>query len=330
MTSFDSGVFLVETEEAALVIFDPKELVHRVRGPRSWWRQSRINELPEVLDGRIALAKIGRDGEYRIRVGTALTELEQSYVKGELTGFGLKVSSSAIFVGPVERISGDGRGERLSSLPRQGELLNLPIGQYLLRFVVLDWRLDKGWFEEGRIKSDAPPDFILVLNPLEGALADPGWGDELPSLLSLRARPQQSLPPVPPGPAPALTRPANPFPTGRQRSAPNRSGSSSGLKSLLEEQLSAALTRGQGQTVQRGVAELIAMPSRKDTKEQSWPYEEILRKVTRVREQMRVLEQKVNSGDLSLEARLELDAAITAVGAALFELAALPGERPPG
>ena len=74
------------------------------------------------------------------------------------------VTDGELFVGPVERLPGDGFGDRLSEIPEEGLLFRIPSGTYRARVHVLDWKDEEGfWTEENEPTSDAPVDFVVVL-----------------------------------------------------------------------------------------------------------------------------------------------------------------------
>src|SRR5437763_1025325 len=57
-----------ETDLATLAVFDPKALLHRMREPRDWWQAQSQLDLPEVLEGAIALFPIGDEGTFGVRL----------------------------------------------------------------------------------------------------------------------------------------------------------------------------------------------------------------------------------------------------------------------
>jgi hypothetical protein len=71
-------------------------------------------------------------------------------------------------VGPVDRLPGDGFGDRLPTTEDGGGLLPVKPGSYSVEVAVLDWRSDdRFWTEENEPTDEAPPDFVILLTPVE-------------------------------------------------------------------------------------------------------------------------------------------------------------------
>lgn len=162
------------TDNAIVVLYDPKGMKHRVRAARSWWdhavKDGDYAKIQEVREGKIAIWPLGgKGGRYaaRIRVG-ALTDQERAYDKGSVKGLGVVVESGQVFVGPGERIPGEGFGDRIVSLDDAGSVVPIAPGRYLTTVHVLDWKHEKSFFDdEGEPRQDAPSDFVILLEPTE-------------------------------------------------------------------------------------------------------------------------------------------------------------------
>lgn len=322
------------TELGTLALYDPEVLAHRVRAKADWWREpdTPLSDLPEVEDGEALIAPLGPDGEYAVRLSLdgALHPEEQPYARERLERLGLRVTSGRLFVGPGERLPGEGRGERLMAIPGQGAVFDVPEGHYAAEVLALDWRYDDKWFNaDGEVVADAPPDFVITLRPVQEAndIDVPGV---IPPLISLRARPEVKIVKAS---APRLA----PSARVRSRRGGARRGGSRGSapaaaepwKSPLQRKLEAAFLDMPELAEHLGLdfelsdpkGEVILRPGREGLQDAGWPIEELLRKVTRVREQMRVLEQKVNGhNDLSPGEQIELQAGVTEVYTALMAL----------
>lgn len=172
-----------ETDVAALAVFDPEVLRHRVRAPKGWWREGSLEALPEVADGRCVLLSIGREGSYRVRLAPdGLTAAEQARAVGAVAGVGLAVTSGELFVGAADRLPGAGFGDRISRIPGTGEVLEVAPGDYAVEVHVLAWRDDDACYDEdGEVRPDAPADFVVILRPR----TDPVAVEALPDLLDL-------------------------------------------------------------------------------------------------------------------------------------------------
>jgi len=174
-TESPAGVELRITSAAGyLVAFDPEPLRARVKDPRSWWERDPLGT-GERRQAKVAMWPIGgRPREYRVRVGTGLTELEQGYARGSSAPAPLVTASDELFVGPVERLPGDGFGDRLPTIEGEGGLVPFSAGRWALTVHVLDWRPDdRFWTDDNEPTEDAPPDFVVVYADAAGDLADP-------------------------------------------------------------------------------------------------------------------------------------------------------------
>lgn len=154
----------IATDIALIALFDPALLKEHVKEPRRWWEKNPFGT-PERADGRLALWPLGgRGGLFRVRLGAALEESEAPYDRGTSPPAPLVVSAEGqVFLGPAERLPGDGYGDRYSAIPDKGGLLELAPGTYSITAHALDWRPEaRFWDEENEPTPDAPPDFVLV------------------------------------------------------------------------------------------------------------------------------------------------------------------------
>ncbi len=163
------GTVRIATDIALIALFDPELLKEHVKEPRRWWEADPYGT-PERQDGRMALWPLGgRGGLYRVRLGTALTDAEQPYDRGAGAPAPLVVGPSGlVFLGPGERLPGDGYGDRYSAIPDKGGLLPLAPGSYAVTAHALDWRPEERfWDEDNEPTPDAPPDFVLLFELVE-------------------------------------------------------------------------------------------------------------------------------------------------------------------
>lgn len=163
------SVFSIETDLAALAIFDPEVLLRRVREPRDWWQRQPQHVVNEVAEGQISVFAIGRHGTYRValRVDEGLSPEEEPYAVAAAEGYGLSVVSGKAFVGAAERLPGEGRGKVIAVIPNTGLLLDVPAGHYATTVHVLHWREEDAFYDDdNEVLPDAPADFVVELRPI--------------------------------------------------------------------------------------------------------------------------------------------------------------------
>lgn len=163
------GTVRIDTDIALIALFDPDLLREHVKEPRRWWEADPFGTA-ERQDGRMALWPLGgRGGLYRVRLGAELSELERPYDRGAAAPAPLVVGPNGlVFLGPAERLPGDGFGDRYPGIPDKGGLLPLAPGKYAVTAHALDWRPEaRFWNEDNEPTPDAPPDFVLVFEPVE-------------------------------------------------------------------------------------------------------------------------------------------------------------------
>jgi len=317
----------IETELAAIAVFDGEVLQHRIRDKNDWWRQCPLSELGEIRDGRATILSIGKHGTYRLAFHEGPpTDDERTHISGEVEGLGLVVESGQVFVGIGERLPGDGRGGRLSGIPGTGETVELEPGEYTVTVAVLDWRhLDAFYDDDNEVLPSAPADFLVTVTP-RTSLSFP---EPLPVLLDLlhkrEAKGSTSVPRsvrkrrsssssersprrssrAPSAPRPYLIdRPRVPVP---EEIAPY---SAEQVRNALDAVIDTALRRPPAVDVR----EIELAPRDKSLSVKAIPIDDLLKKTTTVREQMRVLEGKANSNaKLNLAEHLELQRLVTRV-----------------
>lgn len=314
-----------ETDVAALAVFDPEVLRHRVRAPKGWWREGSLEALPEVADGRCVLLSIGREGSYRVRLAPdGLTAAEQARAVGAVAGVGLAVTSGELFVGAADRLPGAGFGDRISRIPGTGEVLEVAPGDYAVEVHVLAWRDDDACYDEdGEVRPDAPADFVVILRPRTDPVAVEALPDLLDLLPKVEAKGRAKV-----GNQPARRR-SSPAPSrGRRRSAGAATAPASiprAPRAVPEEvapydpdQVRAALREVLHRRTLHppeafGLEAIAFAPYDRGLQRHDLPIEVLCKKVTRVREQLRMLEQKVNGSGLSTLDKVTLQQPITDV-----------------
>lgn len=326
------------TDAGVLAVFDPKLVQHRMRQPSTWWREAAVLDLPELLDGKLAVFPLGHEGSFAVRVtleAAALPPEEQPLSVGSVAGLGVAVTSEDLFAGAAERLPGDGVGDRVVEIPGTGKFWKVPPGEYDVTVHVLDWRRRKEFFdEEGEPLPHAPADFVVQLQPRARAFDAP---NELRALLDLLPRaevPKERLrvPPSPPRREPSFeprrahvsrSPSAPPPPVVEEPPAPPAFGPFD--PGLVRRAFRDVVRAQRGfQDPQPGLQSLIVRPRDTSLQAKEIEVEDLLTKMTRVRDQMRVLEQKVNSHEtLEDEAKLALDAHVTRVYESIARLLSL-------
>lgn len=154
------------TDTATLAVFDPATLSGRIGDEVDWWTAD-FHQLPEVASGKIALAGLGSDGYYRVRVTSSaeLEAAERAYAAKKVT-LGVEVVSGRIFVGAGEHLpGGDSSPETDEELA--GFFVGLPNGLYKAEIYAIVWQGAADWIVPAGepIPKSAPPDLVLVLRP---------------------------------------------------------------------------------------------------------------------------------------------------------------------
>lgn len=172
-----SPTMSIQSDSGMIVVYDPAPLKERVKAAASWWKDDPFG-IAERQDGRVALWPLSTgkatSRSYRVRVGGSLAENEVDYVVEQRADpTPLVIEGSEVFLGPVERLPGDGGGDRLSAIPDGGQLFyTLPPGRYAATACVLDWQRNDHFFnEDNEPTADAPPDVVILVEA----------SDELPS-----------------------------------------------------------------------------------------------------------------------------------------------------
>ena len=328
------------TDLAVLAVFDPKVLQHRTRHPKTWWRdEATVLDVPEVLEGKLALFPIGHEGSFALRLSLDANPLdpqEQKLCKGTVGGLGILVTSEDVFAGAAERLPGDGIGDRVVEIPDTGKFWKVPPGEYDATVHVLDWRTTKDFFnEDGEPLPSAPPDFVVQLLPRARTFDAPNVLRSLMDLVpkaevkpSLRAAPPPARRPVPVVPrlssgvrssTPVV--PAPPAPP--EPPAPPAFGpfDYSLVKRAFREVVAARRSFPDPTAL---YSTIVLKPRDASLQSKDIDVADLLGKVTRIRDQLRVFEQKINSSDpIEDEIKLELDSQVTRVYEALCELLGL-------
>jgi hypothetical protein len=320
-----------ETDLATLAVFDPKALLHRMRQPKTWWRESSsVLDVPEVLEGKLALFPIGAEGNFsaRLSLDGALTETEKRLAKGTVGKLGVHLVGEDVFCGAAERLPGEGIGDRIVAIPGTGAFWKAAPGDYDATVHVLDWRTNRDFFDEdGEPLPDAPPDFVVVLARREAPFDAPVMLEPLLDLIPKAEASAAALrvPPtirrsVPSSPRAPRSSPVDLPPVDLEPPAPPSFGPLELplLRRAFRDVLEAKELRSPGTKT----GALLLKPRDPSLQPKEVTAEDLLSKVTRVRNEMRVLEQKVNAHEaLSEEEKLNFDATVTTVYVAAARLA---------
>jgi hypothetical protein len=317
------------TDLGSVVLFDPEVLESRIREPGDWWQEGNLLDLPELSAGKVVILPLGLEGDSSARVSQAsLLEQEQGYARMSFPGLGLEVTSGRVFLGAAERLPGDGRGV-VAVLQGQGGFYRIPKGLYDVRVQALDWHFDDQWYKaDGSVKAGAPAEYVFFLSrrspqPYQAP-------QSLPVLTELRNRPELKIAaasaPVLIGEARRQTRVKGPADSPRKsKTEPAKAPEPAGLRALrnlfeASEVLSKHLQCEPSPIDADAIFALVS--GNEKPQSHSWPVSEVYKKVTRVREQLRVLEQKVNTSSLSLMEKVDLEESVTAIYQSLAHLTA--------
>lgn len=330
MTDFDGPKVSFTTDLGTLALFDPAALEARIREPADWWQEGSLLSLPEVQSGAVIFLPLGLEGDSSARISMgALTEVEQAYAQQCFSGLSMEVTSGRVFLGAGERIPGDGRG-LAAIMPGQGGFYEVPNGHYDVKVQALDWHFDDRWYaSNGSPKSEAPPDFVFFLGPRDSAQAYQA-PESLPVLIQLRNRPEVKIAKASGmslmGEARRQTRSPSPKGAKRPKSQPEARMKAPepeelvALRRFFDEDPRLSEHRSPEPTLDFMGARFEICPANEKLKNHVWSVEDIFKKVTRVREQVRVLEQKVNSSELEPLEKMDLAESVTGVYQSLAEL----------
>lgn len=331
MTDFDGATVSFTTDLGTLALFDPVILEDRIREPEDWWQQGSMLAVPEVAKGAVIFLALGLEGDSSARITSgSLTELEQQYARQRFSGLSLEVKSGKVFLGAGERIPGEGRG-LAAILPGQGGFYPVPNGRYDVTVQALDWHFDDRWYRsDGSPKPEAPPDFVFFLSPQSEAPYQPP--ETLPTLIKLRDRPEVKIAKASGTTLIGKAR-SKTLSKGSRRSSPRAAPPERmkapepaeflALKQLFQDDLRLAEHLDPQPNLEFMEGSFEICPANEKLKNHVWSVEDIFKKVTRVREQLRVLEQKVNSSKLEPLEKIDLVESVTGVYQSLAELLVL-------
>src|SRR5947209_2364745 len=142
MEGVASKPIVLATDLALLCAYDPFVMKDCVRKSRGWVYEVKDNDygkLDTVRSGRIAVWPLGgKGGRYTARVVRGELPAEwRPYEKGVVAGFGVVVEHGQLFVGPGERIPGDGFGDRVVEIEDGGRVLEHENGRFATSVHVL-------------------------------------------------------------------------------------------------------------------------------------------------------------------------------------------------
>jgi hypothetical protein len=160
------------TDTATLAVFDPDRLGPRVDDDADWWCVGNFWKLNEVASGEIALINLAGDGVYKVRLtDDQLTANERAYAANCIR-LGTVVTSGWLFVGPGERLPGEG----LTTAPTDPELAGwfcrVDADSYEIEAYGIEWQDCPDWYMPEDTEH-APPDVVLLLRPRRGSFIVP-------------------------------------------------------------------------------------------------------------------------------------------------------------
>jgi hypothetical protein len=152
----------VVTDTATLAVFDAQARVKHLDDGRDWWDVP-LHELPQVAGGEVAIASLGSDGVYRVRVTDGdLTGAERAYAAEVVRGLGVRTTSGTVTVAGGEALVGpDGP---VAAVHDDRMTVALAPGAYHVDAYLIDWSDSPRWWPDGGGEKDDPPhDIVLTL-----------------------------------------------------------------------------------------------------------------------------------------------------------------------
>lgn len=143
--------FSITTDTSTLSIFDLASLKHRLDDTPDWWSIPK-DAITEINKGNVIFLNLEKDGDYDIEVCDALgTHCSSLFIN---------VPSGFVFVGSGEDTTGGGL-EPDDSEYISGKILNIPIGEYEVRFYKQDKNI-KIMFLKGLISHNNIDELIRI------------------------------------------------------------------------------------------------------------------------------------------------------------------------
>ena len=143
--------FSITTDTSTLSIFDLASLKHRLDDTPDWWSIPK-DAITEINKGNVIFLNLEKDGDYDIEVCDTLgTHCSSLFIN---------VPSGFVFVGSGEDTTGGGL-EPDDSEYISGKILNIPIGEYEVRFYKQDKNI-KIMFLKGLISQNNIDELIRI------------------------------------------------------------------------------------------------------------------------------------------------------------------------
>lgn len=117
-------IIIIQTDTAALVIYDLMSLKHRINDDVDWWSLPE-DELEEINKGNVLFLNLGDDGAYKVHIKSDVDEYTGSLF--------LNVPSGKVFIGAGEDVTG-GDLEPDDSDAISGEFITLEPGSYEVKY----------------------------------------------------------------------------------------------------------------------------------------------------------------------------------------------------
>ncbi|EOC5257293.1 DUF6386 family protein [Enterobacter asburiae] len=117
-------IISIQTDTAALVIYDLMSLKHRINDDADWWSLPE-DEVEEINKGNLLFLNLGDDGAYKVHIKNDVDEYTGSLF--------LSVPSGKVFIGAGEDVTG-GDLEPDDSDAISGEFIYLDPGSYEVKY----------------------------------------------------------------------------------------------------------------------------------------------------------------------------------------------------
>lgn len=174
------------TDVATFVLFHPDDLAHRADDPIAWYscdfawqRESRA--------GRLVAFGTGADGGYSLRLTSEGLTAVEAPLACQSWAFPLVVRHGRVLLDNTDALPGEERMTDPTEVPEQW--FELDNGSYRATVHALAWEEAPGALQEdGSIAPDAPPNYVIVFEPVADIAAVPAPAT-LPRLVADRDAP---------------------------------------------------------------------------------------------------------------------------------------------
>ncbi|WP_026869084.1 hypothetical protein [Inquilinus limosus] len=161
----------IGTDVAAFVLFHPDDLAHRKDDPIAWYAYGFAWQR-ESRAGRLVAFGTGADGGYGLRLTTEGLTAAEAPLACQSWSFPLAVRHGRILLDNTDALPGEEQMTDPAGLPEQW--FELDSDAYRVTVHALAWKEAPGAVgADGRVSPDAPPDYVVVFEPVADIAAVP-------------------------------------------------------------------------------------------------------------------------------------------------------------